>query len=455
MDNNAKPNAQSIEARVNRKLKLRILPFILLLYIVAFLDRINIGFAATTMRPELGINAHQFGLLAGIFFVSYSICEIPSNLLLHKIGARVWMARILVTWGIIATLTGFVQNLNQLYLARFLLGMAEAGYFPGILLYLTYWFPQREQARVIAVLLMGIPITSIIGAPISGLIQDHVHWLGLSSWRWLLILQGLPAVVCGILTYYILPSRPAEAKFLTKEEKNWVIDELKQEEEAKRTTCSVVSARQGLVHGRVWHLAFIAFAMAFTIYIASIWMPQIVKSLTKGSSNMVIGLLVMIPNIAALLVMILISRNSDRTQERRWHVAIPAFVGAIACLLFRGTDSLVLSVALLTLFVVGIYGTMAPFWTLPNQFLTGFSAASGIALMTSIANVGAFLGTYTTGVIVNRTGSLAGGMILPGIALLGLGSVVLLLPAVTYQQSNRLAQPDPGNPWRTKVSGEG
>jgi MFS transporter, ACS family, tartrate transporter len=429
MVNDTKTNARSIEARVNRKVKVRILPFILLLYIVAFLDRINIGFAALTMQPELGINSHQFGLLAGIFFISYSICEIPSNLLLHKIGARIWLARILITWGIVATLTGFVQNLNQLYLARFLLGLAEGGYFPGILLYLTYWFRQREQAQVIAFFLMGIPITSIVGAPVSGIILDHVHWLGLSSWRWLLILEGLPAVVCGVLTYYLLPSRPVEARFLTNDEKDWVVGQLKLEEEEKRRTFPV-SATRALLHGRVWHLACIAFTLATAVYIASFWMPQIVKALSNRSSNTTVGLLVMVPNIVGLLLMIVISRNSDRTQERRWHAAVPAFAGGIACLLFGATHSVIPSIALLALFAVGVYGAMAPFWALPNEFLTGISAASGIALICSIANVGAFFGPYATGFIRHRTGSLFGGVTLAGIALLGLATLVLLLPRV-------------------------
>ena len=219
----------AIETRTIRKLKIRILPFILLLYIVSFLDRINISFAKLTMDQDLAITSRQFGLAVGIFFIGYSLFEIPSNLLLHKIGARIWLARILIIWGIISTLTGFVQNVPQLYLARFLLGFAEAGYFPGIILYLTYWFRRREQAQVLALLLIGIPITSILGAPLSGLILDHAHWLGLGSWRWLLILEGIPALVGGVLTYYLLPSRPAEARFLAEDEKDWIIQELERE----------------------------------------------------------------------------------------------------------------------------------------------------------------------------------------------------------------------------------
>jgi MFS transporter, ACS family, tartrate transporter len=417
----------SIETKTIRKLKIRILPFILLLYIVSFLDRINIGFAALTMNQELGITSHQYGLAVGIFFIGYSLFEIPSNLLLHKIGARIWLARILITWGIISTLTGFVQNVPQLYLARFLLGFAEAGYFPGIILYLTYWFRRREQAQVLALLLIGIPITSILGAPLSGLILDHAHWLGLGSWRWLLILEGIPALVGGALTYYLVPNRPAEARFLAEDEKDWIIQELRQEEEHKRRT-HPISAARALVNGRVWHLACIGFAFGTALYIASFWLPQIVKALSSRYSNTAVGLLVMVPNLAGLLFMIVISRSSDRRQERRWHAAIPALAGGIACLLFGTTHSSVLSIALLSLIAIGIYGAAGPFWALPCEFLTGFSAASGIALVTSIANLSGFVGPYAVGLIQQRTGNLHGSLVLAGIALLVFATLLLLLP---------------------------
>ena len=417
----------SIEAKTIRKLKLRIIPFILILYIVSFLDRINVGFAALTIKQDLTVTSHQFGLVFGIFFIGYSLFEIPSNLFLHKIGARIWLARILITWGTISALTGFVQNVPQLYLARFLLGWAEAGYFPGIILYLTYWFPRREQAQVLALLLIGIPITSILGAPLSGLILDHAHWLGLNSWRWLLILEGIPALVGGVLTYYLLPSRPAEARFLADDEKDWIIQELKREEEEKRRALSV-SAAGALVHGRVWYLACIAFALGTALYIASFWLPQIVKALSSRYSNTAVGFLVMVPNVAGLAFMIVISRSSDRRQERRWHAAIPACVGGIACLLFGATHSAFLSIALLCLIAVGIYGAAGPFWALPCEFLTGFSAASGIALVTSIANLGGFVGPYAVGLIQQRTGNLHSSLVVAGVALLVFATLLLLLP---------------------------
>src|SRR5499427_1030952 len=223
----------SAESRTIRKIQLRLLPFLFVLYVIAFVDRINIGFAALTMNRELAITSQQFGFAAGIFFFGYCLFEVPSNLLLHKIGARFWIARILITWGILAVLTGFVHTIRQLYLLRFLLGLAEAGYFPGIVLYLTYWFRQRERARALALFMTALPVTSIIGAPVSGLILDHAHWLGMSSWRWLLVLEGLPAVLFGVLTYIVLPNRPGDAKFLTSEEKAWLGERL-QCEEAKK-----------------------------------------------------------------------------------------------------------------------------------------------------------------------------------------------------------------------------
>src|SRR5262245_15058102 len=210
--------ATDISTETVRKVRNRLIPLLFLLYIVAFLDRINIGFAALTMNADLGLTSAQFGLLTGIFFWGYCLFEIPSNLLLHRIGARTWITRILVSWGIVAVMTGFVRNVPQLYAARFLLGVAEAGYFPGILLYLTYWFRRREQAQMIALFMLAIPISNIVGSPVSGWVLDHVHWLSVASWRWLLILEGLPAVACGALTYFVLPSRPSEARFLTAQE---------------------------------------------------------------------------------------------------------------------------------------------------------------------------------------------------------------------------------------------
>jgi ACS family tartrate transporter-like MFS transporter len=257
----------SIGTRTIRKVRMRILPYILLLYIISFLDRLNIGFAALTMNQELKITSQQFGFLVGIFFVGYSILEIPSNLILHKIGARIWIARILIVWGIVAALTGFVHTVHQLYVARFALGVAEAGYYPGILLYLTYWFRRQEQAQAIALFMTAIPITNILGSPISGLILDHVHWFGLSSWRWLLILEGLPAVLFGLLTFFLLPSRPSEAKFLTDSEKDWITAQLKTEEAHNERTHQISAAERWFtVASGTWQVPLCSMVRSLTQY---------------------------------------------------------------------------------------------------------------------------------------------------------------------------------------------
>jgi len=294
-------------------------------------------------------------------------------------------------------------------------------------LYLTYWFRQRQQAQTIALFMAGLPITSILGAPVSGLILDHVHWFGFSSWRWLLILEGMPAVVCGVLTYLFLPSRPEEANFLTPEEKDWIIGAVQHEDEQKRRKHQD-SALGTLANRRVWHLAAIGFTMANGLYAMSFWMPQLIRSFSVLYSNTIVGVLVMIPHFIGLGAMILVSRSSDQHLERRFHIAIPAFIGGIALLVLGRTNSPVLSVVLLSLVSLGIYSFYGPFFSFPSQFLTGFSAASGIALINSVANLGGFVGPYAIGAINARTGSLHGGLSAIGVSLFVSATLVALLP---------------------------
>jgi MFS transporter, ACS family, tartrate transporter len=414
-------------ARTIQKVRVRIIPFVFLLYIISFLDRINIGFAALTMNKELAITSKQFGLVAGIFFFGYFLFEIPSNLLLHKLGARIWIARILITWGILAMLTGLVNSVQQLYAVRFLLGLAEAGYFPGIALYLTYWFRQRDQAQAIALFLAGIPVTSILGAPVSGFILDHVHWLSMSSWRWLLILEGIPAVVGGVLTYFLLPSRPAEARFLSKEEKGWIQAELASEEREKLASHRI-SAVQALMNRRIWHLGLIGFTLNTAMYGMNYWMPQLVRLLSSGISNSLIGLLLMTPHLVGLPVMVLVSWSSDRKRERRFHAAIPAICAGIALASLSATHSILATILLLSMAALGIYSVYGPFYSLPGDFLTGFAAASGIALVSSLANLGGFAGPYAIGWIKDQTGSLYGGLAVGGVSLFASATLMLLLP---------------------------
>lgn len=419
--------ANSIASRTIRKLQIRLIPFLFVLFVVAFVDRINIGFAALTMNKALGISSQQYGLAFGIFFFGYLLFEIPSNLLLHRIGARVWVARILLSWGLIATLTGLVQSVQQLYIARFLLGLAEAGYFPGIVLYLTYWFRQREQARALALFLTGYPVTIILGAPISGWILDHVHWLGMGSWRWLFILEGLPAILLGFLTYDLLPNRPGEAKFLTGDEKEWIRTELAREEQDKLKQVKS-SAMAGLTNPHVWRLVLIYFGIMIGGYAVASWIPQLVKSLSKEYSNSFVGFLVMIPYAAAFAGMILVSRSSDRRLERRYHVAVSLLVGGISLMSLGAAHSPFLSIALLVSSAVGYCSALSPFWALPSEFLTGYSAATGIALINSIGNLGGFVGPYVVGFLNQRTGSLYGGLAAAGACMLLSAIRVLQLP---------------------------
>jgi ACS family tartrate transporter-like MFS transporter len=419
--------AGSVETRTIRKIRRRLIPLLFVFYVVAYLDRINIGFASLTMNAELGITSAQYGLLIGIFFWGYFLFEIPSNLLLHKIGARVWIARILVSWGLVAMLAGAVHGVPQLYIARFLLGVAEAGFFPGIILYLTYWFRQREQAQVISLFLAALPVASIVGAPMSGFLLDHAHWAVLSSWRWLFILEGLPAVVCGVLAYFLLPSRPADSTFLTPDEKRWISAELAREDRAKIGE-HTISALRALAHPRVWQLACALFAFDMGLYAMSFYMPQSVKSLSTSYSNTAVGILVMIPHLAGLVAMILVSRSSDLRRERRYHAAVPVIIGGIALMLLGTTRSPIALITLWSFVAMGIYSCFGPFFSIPSRFLVGFSAASGIALINSVGNLGGYAGPSVIGALAHGTRGIYAGLALAGGSLFVSAALVLLLP---------------------------
>ncbi len=425
-------NLSTAETATIRKIKIRLLPFLFALDVVAFIDRINLGFAALTMNRELAITSEQFGLAAGIFFWGYFLFEIPSNLLLHRIGARIWITRILLTWGAVAMLTEFVQSATQLYTARFALGLAEAGYFPGIVLYLGYWFGQREKAQAIALILMGVPVASILGAPLSGVILDHVHWLGLSSWRWLFLLEGLPALVCVLFTKRLLPDKPPEARFLSMEEKAWICERLKREEQ----NAGSISVRRTLAHPRVWHLSLIGFCHAFASYTLSFWLPQIMKTAVKpgAQSSTRVGMLVMIPNLAALIAMVAVSRHSDRRLERGWHMAACSAFAGIAFVLLGVPRSLLVSVILFSGVAIGAYSTLPVLFSTPGAFLRGYSAAAGIALITSVANLGGFAGPYTVGLIREKTGNVHYGLVCAGVSFLISASLSAL-----FTQRSRLA----------------
>ena len=423
----AEAPAKNLESKIIRKLQWRLIPFLFLLYVISFIDRVNIGFAALTMNKDLGISSEQYGLVAGVFFFGYILSGIPSNLMLHKFGARLWIAAILVLWGLLALTTGLARSVQQLYLMRFLLGVAEGGYFPGVVLYLTYWFRQREQAQCIALFLTGIPASNIIGAPLSGWILGQVHWMHWPSWRWLLILEAAPALVLGIVTYFVLPSRPAEARFLDGEERDWVQEELRREESKKRGA-KAIGTLQALRILRVWHVGIIVFATNCGVYMLTFWMPQLVKSFSARLSNTAIGFLVMIPYLAGLAGMVLVSRSSDRHLERKFHIAIPAVCAGTAMALLGSPHALAITIALLAVAVAGMCSVYGPAFSLPSELLAGSAVAAGLGLASSISNSAGFVGPYAAGWISQRTGSLYGGLAAAGISLFVSAALALLLP---------------------------
>jgi ACS family tartrate transporter-like MFS transporter len=368
------------------------------------------------MNGELGLSSEQYGLLSGIFFCGYFLFEIPSNLILHRVGARTWIARILLTWGLVATLTGFVRDASQLYVARFLLGVAEAGFFPGILYYLTQWFRQREQAQAIGLFLTALPTASILGGPLSGWILDHVHGFGISSWRWLLILEALPAVACGLLTYHFLPDHPADASFLTPAEKSQIQDVLAGEATVKHTAGQSTVLRS-IAHPRILQLAGIHFLFLMGLYITGFWMPSSIKSVAIGYSNTTIGVLVMVPSAVSLIAMIIVSRSSDRRNERYLHATISLLIAAAALYVVGTMATLPGRIALWSAVASGLACYLGPFWACPGDFLSGRSAACALAFINSFGSLGSFFSLSIIGSIAQRTGNPEGGFQAVAVAL--------------------------------------
>lgn len=398
-----------VGASTVRKIRNHIVPFVIVLYIVSFLDRVNTGYAALEMNKALGLTAAAFGLASGIFFVGYFLFEVPSNMMMHRIGARVWIMRILVTWGIVAALTAVAQNATELYILRFLLGVAEAGFFPGIILYLTFWFRERDQGKAVSLFMTALALSGIIGGPVSTLILAHVHWANLAGWRWLYILEGIPAIILGFLTLIVLPNRPNDAKWLSAEEKAWINGQLEAEREAKRRA-HAMSMWQVMANGRVWMLTLIYFCLVTGLYGIGFWLPQIVKGLSHSYSVTTIGWITVIPYVVGGLAMIWVGRSSDRSGERRWHAAIMQLIGAAALVLLGLTHNAVWSIVLLSITTLGIYGFFGPFWALPSLFLAEATAAVGIAFINAIGNLGGFFGPYIIGAVSSATGALTSGL---------------------------------------------
>lgn len=424
MDNNPNENNQSIEKRVIKKAALRLIPFMGLLYLVAFLDRVNISFAALKMNEDLNFSATVYGTGAGIFFIGYFLFEVPSNILLEKFGARKWIARIMITWGLLSAATAFVNSPTTFYVVRFLLGLAEAGFFPGMILYLTYWFPTAYRARIIGAFLIAIPLSSVIGAPISTMLLS-LEGLGLRGWQWLFIIEGLPAVLLGFVVLFFLLDKPNEAKWLTQEEKDWLNNTLA-EERKERESQHKLSLIQTLLNGRVWLFSLIYFGIVIGLYGLSFWLPQIIKGFGE-MSNLQIGMLTTIPYLFAALAMFFWGLHSDKTGERIWHVSLPAFLGAIGLAASAYFSSPELVLLTLTISAIGIYSCIPSFWTLPTTMLSGTAAAGGIALINSIGNLGGYLGPFLIGYFKDKTQSYGYAMLTLAVFIAISGIITILV----------------------------
>jgi len=383
-------------AELMPKIRWRLIPFLLLLYVVAYLDRVNIGFASLQMNQSLGLSASVYGLGAGIFFLGYFLFEVPSNLIMKRVGARVWIARIMITWGVISAGMMFTKGPLSFYFLRFMLGVAEAGFFPGLILYLTYWFPAGELGGAVALFMTANPIAGIIGGPVSGALLAIGSMAGLAGWQWLFLLEGIPAVILGVFVFLYLPNGPSDARWLSDTERRLLEARLAAERapgtEAGDKTFQILRDRQ------VWFFSMLYFTLVVGLYGISFWLPQILKR-ASGSSDFNVGLLSACPFAFAAMGMVWIGRHSDRSGERRWHVAVPALAGAVGLGLSGLTTSPVLSLAAISLAAVGIWGALGPFWAMPTSTLSPAAAAAGIAWINSVGNLGGFVGPYTVGII--------------------------------------------------------
>lgn len=411
---------------VYKKVTWRLIPFLLVCYLCSYLDRINVGFAKLEMLSELQFSETVYGLGAGLFFVGYVIFEIPSNMVMMRVGARIWIARIMVTWGILSAATMLVQTPTQFYIVRFLLGVAEAGFIPAILYYLTIWYPSDQRGRVTALFLAGIPLAGVIGGPLSGWIMKMFHGhFGWSGWQWMFFIEAVPTVLFGVMAFFYLDRSVHEAKWLTPEEKATIEKDLANENKSKELT----SIRAGLTHPTVLLLSGIYFFFTMGLYGVSFWLPSIIRA--AGVSDVLqVGMLTAIPYAGALVAMYLIGRSSDARKERRWHLAVPAAVGGIALIFSAIYDTdVVMALIFLTVATAGIITCIPQFYTLPPAILAGAAAAMGLALANSVGSVAGFVSPFLLGWVKDATGSTNAGVIVLAVALfIGAALVLTLSP---------------------------
>ncbi len=411
--------------RAISKARKRLLPILLLCYFAAFLDRVNVGFAALQMNHTLSLTAAAFGVGAGMFFVGYVLCEIPSNLVLVRVGARIWIARIMVTWGILSGATAFVWNAPSYDVARLLLGAAEAGFFPGMLFYLTQWFPYAYRSRMFGSVSVAMPIASIIGAPVSSFILQSMDGkLGLHGWQWLFMLEGLPALIMGVVVFVALPSRPQDAAWLTLEERDALLGVLQAEREI-RERAERFTVWRAMIDGRVLLLCVIAVGLVIGNTGSAIWMPQIIHSL--GANTIETGLLTMVPSLAAVAALVFCSWNADRTGERVWHAAGPFLLAGLGFMLAAYAHAPAWRLLGLVLGTAGIVGAAPSVWVLPSMLLTSTAAAAGLALINSTGSIGGFIGPSVIGWVKDKTGSFSGSLMFLAATMVATALLALVL----------------------------
>jgi len=424
---------QALEARTLRRVTLRLVPILMALYFVNYLDRTNLGIAKAEISSDLQLSATLFGLASGIFFIGYVLVEVPSNLALVRFGARRWLARIAVSWGIVAVAIAFSPNAHVLLALRFLLGVTEAGLFPGIVFYLSQWFPTAYRARVIGVFMLAVPLASAIGTPLAAwLIQTGHGVFGLAGWRFMMICVGLPAVILGVICWFYLTNRPADAHWLDDDQRTWLAATLAAEEQ-NVTSSYHFPLRRTLTSPRVWALAVVYFAVAYGLYALAFFLPAIVTGFKKTFgmqlSLIQVGLITAIPYVFGAAAMFLWSRHADRTREHVWHVAIPLFVGGLAIPVALYMHHPIAVMALVVIAAMGIYAALPVFWALPSRFLAGVAAAGGIGLINSVGNLGGFAAPYATGALADLTGTNKAGMWAVGMIMLLGGALVVWLRA--------------------------
>jgi MFS transporter, ACS family, tartrate transporter len=421
-----------------RKVTLRLIPFLFVLYIVAWLDRVNVGFAALQMNSDLGFSSAAFGFGSGVFFLGYCLFEVPSNLVLHRVGARRWISRIMISWGAISATMMFVRTTPTFYVLRFLLGAAEAGFFPGVVYYLSHWYPEGQRARAIAAFMTAVPVSGVIGGPLSGALLSLNGLFGLAGWQWLFLVEALPAILLGVIVLVYLPDRPETADWLSSAEKDWLVNRLA----AERTGYSgagPIGIFAALTNPTIWQLGIIFLFAAIGFYGYSFWAPLVVKSLT-GSSDVNVGIILGAISAVTIISMILNGAHSDHSDERPLHVAVALLIsgaGFFGCAVLRQP---ILAVFFLALVPIGHCAAYGPFWSMPSRFLTGAPAAAGIALVVTIANVGGFAGPTIIGAMKDRFGTHG-----PAFMLLGGCAVVAALLAIALRRVAVLRGPQANN----------